>query len=232
MTRGPGLIGALLVGVSAAKALAAARGLPLDAGRPPRTATCVASHARARARSSRRSSASWRAAATRSWPGSTSRPRYDVLGRTLDDAAGEAFDKGARLLGLGYPGGPELDRLAREGDATAFDVPAFAARATGSTSRFSGLKTALLYKVRDLGEAEAERAGPTSPPRTSAAIVDSLVARLEQALEREGAASGVGDRRRRGRQLRAARRASHGPARSAAWGSGSRDSRCARTTRR
>jgi N6-L-threonylcarbamoyladenine synthase len=75
-----------------------------------------------------------------------------VLGSTLDDAAGEAFDKGARLLGLGYPGGAEIDRLAREGDPEAVAFPV--ARVPGLDLSFSGLKTALLYAVRDLSEAE------------------------------------------------------------------------------
>ena len=82
------------------------------------------------------------------------RTGFDVLGSTLDDAAGEAFDKGARLLGLGYPGGAEIDRLAREGDPDAFSFPV--ARVPGLDLSFSGLKTALLYAVRDLPEAELD----------------------------------------------------------------------------
>src|SRR5206468_4772648 len=82
------------------------------------------------------------------------RPR--VLGTTLDDAAGEAFDKGARLLGLGYPGGAAVDRLAREGNAAAYRFPV--AKLPGLDFSFSGLKTSLLYQVRDLsGEELAER---------------------------------------------------------------------------
>ena len=89
------------------------------------------------------------------------RPRaVGVLGSTLDDAAGEAFDKGARLLGLGYPGGAAIDRLAREGDAEAFSFPV--ARVAGLDFSFSGVKTALLYAVRDLGD---ERRGATRRPR-------------------------------------------------------------------
>src|SRR4029077_15369278 len=83
---------------------------------------------------------------------------FEVLGQTLDDAAGEAFDKGARLLGLPYPGGPALERLAAEGDPHAFDFP-IAAGVAGLDFSFAGLKTALLYKVRDLGDdAQALRA--------------------------------------------------------------------------
>ena len=89
------------------------------------------------------------------------RGRSERLGTTLDDAAGEAFDKGARLLGLGYPGGAAIDRLAQEGDASAFDFPV--ARVSGLDFSFSGLKTALLYAVRDLGPDETER--PQGRPR-------------------------------------------------------------------
>src|SRR5918992_476885 len=85
------------------------------------------------------------------------RGTFEVIGTTLDDAAGEAFDKGARLLGLGYPGGAEIDRLAREGDPEAFAFPI--ARLPGLDFSFSGVKTSLLYTVRDLGEsAQARRA--------------------------------------------------------------------------
>ena len=110
---------------------------------------------------------------------------YAVLGRTLDDAAGEAFDKGARLLGLPYPGGPHVDRLAREGDPHAFDFPR-AAPGDGLDFSFSGLKTALLYRVRDLGPEEAERRRADLAASYQRAIVDALAHRTEQALEREG----------------------------------------------
>ena len=103
--------------------------------------------------------------------------RWDVLGSTLDDAAGEAFDKGARLLGLGYPGGAAIDRLAREGDPEAFSFPV--ARAGGLDFSFSGLKTALLYAVRDLGDgAEARRADLAASYQR--AIVRALVERTRR----------------------------------------------------
>ena len=106
-----------------------------------------------------------------------------VLGTTLDDAAGEAFDKGARLLGLGYPGGREIDRLAREGDRDAFAFPV--ARLDGLDFSFSGVKTALLYAVRDLGgEAEARNADLAASYQR--AIVRALVERTRAAAEREG----------------------------------------------
>jgi N6-L-threonylcarbamoyladenine synthase len=105
---------------------------------------------------------------------------YTVLGQTLDDAAGEAFDKGARLLGLGYPGGPELDRLARDGDPEAFSFPR---SAPGELEfSFSGLKTALLYRLRD--EPGADHADLAASYQR--AIVDALEARTRTALEREG----------------------------------------------
>jgi tRNA N6-adenosine threonylcarbamoyltransferase len=181
VTQGPGLVGALLVGVSAAKALAWARGLPLaavdhlhghvaslflgpDPVEPP--FLCLLASG-----------------------GHTllldvqDRAGYTVLGTSIDDAAGEAFDKGARLLGLGYPGGREIDRLAREGDPDAFAFPV--ARLDGLDFSFSGLKTALLYAVRDLGgEAEARKADLAASYQR--AIVRALVERTRAAAEREG----------------------------------------------
>jgi N6-L-threonylcarbamoyladenine synthase len=109
-----------------------------------------------------------------------------VLGQTLDDAAGEAFDKGARLLGLGYPGGPEVDRLARTGDPQAFEFPR-SLPGDGLDFSFSGLKTALLYRVRDLGEEKAAERRADLAASYQRAIVDALVARAGAALEREGA---------------------------------------------
>ena len=187
VTQGPGLIGALLVGLSAAKALAWSRGLPLvpvdhlqghvaslylgpEPLEPP--FTCLLASG-----------------------GHTllldvqERGSFAVLGTTLDDAAGEAFDKGARLLGLGYPGGAELDRLAREGDPDAFSFPV--ARVPGLDFSFSGVKTALLYAVRDLGdEAEARRADLAASYQR--AIVQALVARVREAgAERIAIVGGV-----------------------------------------
>jgi N6-L-threonylcarbamoyladenine synthase len=181
VTRGPGLIGALLVGLSSAKALAAARRLPLtgvdhlhghvvastlgpEPIEPPYL--CLV------------------ASGGHTFLARVDHPAgYRILGQTLDDAAGEAFDKGARLLGLGYPGGPEIDRLARDGDPDAFDFP----RASPGELdfSFSGLKTSLLYRVRDLGDAAAERRADLAASYQRA-IVDALVARTRAALEREG----------------------------------------------
>ena len=177
VTTNPGLIGALLVGVSAAKALAWACRLPLIPVnhlhghvaslylkpldlQPP--FTCLLASG-----------------------GHTmlldvqDRSGYTVLGTTLDDAAGEAFDKGARLLGLGYPGGREIDALAKQGDPAAYYFPV--ARVPGHDFSFSGLKTALLYKVRDLSPHELEARRADLAASYQRAIVRALVERLEAA---------------------------------------------------
>jgi N6-L-threonylcarbamoyladenine synthase len=109
---------------------------------------------------------------------------YEVLGRTLDDAAGEAFDKGARLLGLPYPGGPALSRLAADGDREAFSFPR-AERVAGLDFSFAGLKTALLYAVRDLGEEETRRRAADLAASYEHAIVEALILRVERALADE-----------------------------------------------
>jgi len=181
VTQGPGLVGALLVGVSAAKALAWARGLPLvpvdhlqghvaslylgpHPVEPP--FLCLLASG-----------------------GHTllldveDRAGYTVLGTSIDDAAGEAFDKGARLLGLGYPGGREIDRLAQAGDPEAFAFPV--ARLDGLDFSFSGVKTALLYAVRDLGnEAVARKADLAASYQR--AIVRALLERTRAAAEQTG----------------------------------------------
>jgi N6-L-threonylcarbamoyladenine synthase len=180
VTTRPGLIGALLVGVSCAKALAAAQRLPLvavdhlhghvaanflepDPLEPP--FLCLVA-----------SGGHTLLAAVRE-PSS-----YEVLGQTLDDAAGEALDKAARLLGLGFPGGPAIERLARDGDPDAFRFPVAMSRDPGLDFSFSGLKTALVYRVRELGEAEAERRRADLAAGFQAAVVGQLVAKLERAL--------------------------------------------------
>jgi N6-L-threonylcarbamoyladenine synthase len=187
MTRGPGLVGALLVGVQTAKAIAGARGLPLAAvdhlqghvaanflkpeggGDPvsPPFLCLVASGGHTFL------------ADVRDHHG------YEILGQTLDDAAGEAIDKGARLLGLPFPGGPHLEKLARDGDSGAFDFP-IAQKVGGLDFSFAGLKTALLYKVRDLGEAEAARRRADLAAAYQHAIVESLALRCERGLAQTG----------------------------------------------
>ena len=183
VTQGPGLIGALLVGLSAAKALAWALRLPLvpvdhlhghvaslflESDPVEQPFLCLLAlgghtlllHVRDQA-------------------------DYSALGTTLDDAAGEAFDKGARLLGLGYPGGDQIDRLARDGDPEEFDFPV--ARVPGLDFSFSGLKTALLYKVRELGPDELDRRRADLAASYQRAIVRALVGRTAAAAEQIGA---------------------------------------------
>jgi N6-L-threonylcarbamoyladenine synthase len=183
VTRGPGLIGALLVGISAAKALAWSRRLPLvpvdhlhghvaalylepDPVEPP-FLCLLASGGHTLLLDVRE------------------RTGFRLLGTTLDDAAGEAFDKGARLLGLGYPGGAALDRAARKGDPEAYSFPV--ARVPGLDFSFSGLKTALLYVVRDLPPQELERRRADLAASYQRAIVRALVERTQRAAEETGA---------------------------------------------
>jgi len=182
VTRGPGLVGALLVGLSAAKALAWARKLPLvpvdhleghvaslylepDPVSPPFLCLLASGGHTLLLEVPER--------------GCSRR-----IGTTLDDAAGEAFDKGARLLGLGYPGGAEIERLARDGNPTAFSFPV--ARVPGLDFSFSGLKTALLYAVRDLGSEESERRKADLAASYQDAIVRALAQRIRAAAERTG----------------------------------------------
>jgi N6-L-threonylcarbamoyladenine synthase len=178
VTRGPGLIGALLVGLSSAKALAASRRLPLvpvDHLHGHVTASLLLPD------SIETPYLCLVASGGHTFLARVEEPQgYTVLGQTLDDAAGEAFDKGARLLGLAYPGGPEVDRLAREGDPEAYSFP----RSTPGELdfSFSGLKTSLLYRLRD--EPEANRADLAASYQR--AIVAALTVRVRQALDREG----------------------------------------------
>ena len=219
MTRGPGLIGALLVGVSSAKALAAVRRLPLV------PVDHLHGHVVASTLRPDPIEAPYLclvASGGHTFLARVDEPsRYEVLGQTLDDAAGEAFDKGARLLGLGYPGGPEIDRLAREGDPEAFDFPRSAPGELDFS--FSGLKTSLLYRVRD---GEPERSHADLAASYQRAIVDALwraPARRSSASGMERLAIGGGvaansELRRRSRR--------------STWPSGCRRWSCARTTRR
>jgi N6-L-threonylcarbamoyladenine synthase len=202
-TQGPGLVGALLVGLSTAKALAAARELPFapvdhlqghvaanfltgdDIGEvpfePPFVCLLASGGHTLLARVSEHDG-------------------FEVLGRTLDDAAGEAFDKGARMLGLGYPGGAALERLAADGDPAAFAFPGSPGERTRGKARpshrkgfadslnfsFAGVKTALLYTIRELGETHTEARAADLAASYQAAIVETLVTRSHRALERTG----------------------------------------------
>jgi N6-L-threonylcarbamoyladenine synthase len=178
VTHGPGLIGALLVGLSSAKALAATRKLPLV------PVDHLHGHVTASTLGPEPIEAPYLclvASGGHTFLARVDDPStYTVLGQTLDDAAGEAFDKGARLLGLGYPGGPEIDRLAREGNPEAFDFPRSAPGELDFS--FSGLKTSLLYRLRD--QPEANHADLAASYQR--AIVDALTDRTRTALEHEG----------------------------------------------
>ena len=184
VTQGPGLIGALLVGLAAAKAIAWSRRLPLvpvdhlhghvaslylqpEPLEPP--FLCLLASGGHTMLLDVRGHGDER-----------------VLGMTLDDAAGEAFDKGARLLGLAYPGGREIDRLAREGDPNAYEFPV--ARVPGLDFSFSGLKTALLYTTRELGEGELAARRADLAASYQRAIVRALVGRVRDAVEQTGRA--------------------------------------------
>jgi N6-L-threonylcarbamoyladenine synthase len=182
VTQGPGLVGALLVGIATAKAIAWSRRTPLvpvdhldghiaslylqpDPLEPP-FLCLLASGGHTMLIEVR-----------------THREQR-IVGSTLDDAAGEAFDKGARLLGLGYPGGREIDRLARAGDPSAYEFPV--ARVPGLDFSFSGLKTALLYATRDLEQQELEHRRADLAASYQRAIVKALVERTRQAAEQLG----------------------------------------------
>ena len=181
VTRGPGLVGCLLVGVGLAQGLGAAWGRPVTGVNhlwghvyaamlarldlePPLLALVVSG-------------------AHSDLVRMPAHGEFEVVGRTRDDAAGEAFDKAARTLGLGYPGGPALDREARRGDWRRQPLPVPAL--PGLEYSFSGLKTALLYRVRDLGGADA--LGPATRADLAAAfersVVESLLEKLGRALD-------------------------------------------------
>ncbi len=179
-TRGPGLIGALLVGFSAAKGFAAARELPFapvdhlqghiaaaylaPAHFEPPFLALIASGGHTLLVD----------VVERGGP-------VEVLARTLDDAAGEAFDKGARMLGLGYPGGPALSRLAADGDPSSYSFPT----GRGEDFSFAGLKTALLYKTREVDAADP-RVRADLAAAYQRAIVEALTRRVERGLARSG----------------------------------------------
>jgi N6-L-threonylcarbamoyladenine synthase len=123
--------------------------------------------------------------------------RYALLGETVDDAAGEAFDKSAKLLGLGYPGGPALARLAAFGDAKAFDLPRPLLHSGDLDFSFAGLKTAVMTRLQKLGTNVCEQARADLAASTQQAIVDVLVAKAVRALKHTGlkrlvVAGGVG----------------------------------------
>jgi N6-L-threonylcarbamoyladenine synthase len=179
VTRGPGLVGCLLVGVGVAEGLSAAWDRPLTGvnhlwghiyaamlARPelePPLLGLVVSGAHS------------------DLVRMPEHGRFEVIGRTRDDAAGEAFDKAARMLGLGFPGGPALDRLARKGDPDRQSLPR--PSLPGLEYSFSGLKTALLYRLRDLGESVTDQDRADLAAAFERSVVESLLEKLDRALE-------------------------------------------------
>ena len=179
MTVRPGLIGALLVGLSAAKGIAYARSLPLvpvnhleghvaaaylaDPALEPPFVALIASGGHTAPYSVDRNH------------------QMQLLGETLDDAAGEALDKGARMLGLGFPGGPALQKAAQDGDRNRYDFPVALKGRDNLDFSFSGLKTSLLYKLKDLGEERTREELPHLAASYEAAVVEALVRKLMRA---------------------------------------------------
>jgi N6-L-threonylcarbamoyladenine synthase len=179
VTRGPGLAGCLLVGVGVGEGLAAAWGKPLtgvnhlwghiyaaliaqpDLGPPLLGLVASGAHS--------------------DLVRMSAHGEFEVIGRTRDDAAGEAFDKAARMLGLGYPGGPALDRLARTGDAHRRPLPRPSLE--GLEYSFSGVKTALLYRLRDLGDSLTAQDSADLAAAFESSVVESLLEKLEAALD-------------------------------------------------
>lgn len=184
VTQGPGLAGALLVGLSYAKGLAYALRVPLigvshleghiasawidDPSFPRACIVLVVSGGHTHLYLSRPNSP------------------YRLLGKTVDDAAGEAFDKGAQMLGLSYPGGPALDRLAASGNPSAVRFPRSYVSREGLDFSFSGLKTALLYHLQDRDRDELDRCRADVAAAYQEAIVDVLVNRAFDAMHRQG----------------------------------------------
>jgi N6-L-threonylcarbamoyladenine synthase len=180
VTRGPGLAGCLLVGVGLAEGLSAAWSRPLTGVnhlwghiyaamltrpdlQPPLLGLVVSG-------------------AHSDLVLMPEHGHFEVIGRTRDDAAGEAFDKAARMLGLGYPGGPALDRLARTGHASRQPLPK--PSLPGLEYSFSGLKTALLYRLRDLGESAGDEERADLAASFEHSVVESVLEKLAAALER------------------------------------------------
>ena len=177
----PGLIGALLVGVSAAKGMAYARRLPLvpvnhleghvaaaylsDPALEPPFVALIASGGHTALYSV------------------TEENGMELLGQTLDDAAGEALDKGARMLGLGFPGGPAISKAARGGDRGRYAFPIALKEKDNLDFSFSGLKTNLLYKIRALDEGEAQEVLPHLAAGYEAAVIEALSRKLLRAAE-------------------------------------------------
>lgn len=185
VTSGPGLAGSLLVGVNMAKGLALAAGLPLIA------INHLEAHIYANWLDSEEEIQFPLVCLITSGGHTnlvlmTGHGEYRSLGQTLDDAAGEAFDKVARLLGLGYPGGPEIQRVAEQGDPAAFDLPRAWLKGTHAFS-FSGLKTAVLYLVREYENSADDIPVADLAASFQKAVVEVLVEKTRLAAQEFGA---------------------------------------------
>ncbi|WP_337877658.1 tRNA (adenosine(37)-N6)-threonylcarbamoyltransferase complex transferase subunit TsaD [Caldimonas sp.] len=205
-TRGPGLAGALLVGAG----LACALGMALD--RPVVGVHHLEGHLLSPFLSADPPEFPFVALLVSG--GHTQLMRVDdvgcyaLLGETIDDAAGEAFDKSAKLLGLGYPGGPALARLAEFGDPDVFELPRPLLHSGNLDFSFAGLKTAVWTQVRKLGPSMSDPDRANLAASTQAAIVDVLVHKSLAALRQTGlrrlvVAGGVGANRRLRERLNA-----------------------------
>jgi N6-L-threonylcarbamoyladenine synthase len=183
VTCGPGLIGALLVGLSAAKAIAFARNLPLVGGHH------IEGHILA-IQLEREVPFPYLALAVSGGHTHLYRVdgigRYRTLGRTLDDAAGEAFDKVGKMLGLGYPGGARIDALASRGNPQAVHFPRPLLRKEGFDFSFSGIKTSVLNHLRSQGVPAQEAGLADLAASFQAAVVEVLVAKTLAAAEMSG----------------------------------------------
>jgi len=190
VTQGPGLVGSLLIGLSFAKSLSYVRNLPLTG------VNHIEAHPHAAflaERGEERDAPSFPFVALVVSGGHTTLmlyegyTKYTILGQTLDDSAGEAFDKVAKLLGLGYPGGAVIDSLAREGNPCAFNFPRPLSGRGNIDFSFSGLKTAVLTAVKPLGSPLEGQLLKDIAASFQEAAVDSLVSKGLQAARSTGA---------------------------------------------
>lgn len=190
VTQGPGLVGSLLVGLSFAKSLSYVRGLPLTG------VNHIESHSQAaflRDKGEEKKAPEFPFVALIVSGGHTTLmlfegfTRYKILGQTLDDSAGEAFDKAAKLLGLGYPGGVVIDRLAKDGDRKKVGFPRPLLGKGNLDFSFSGLKTAMLTHVKALSSPPDDKLLKDLSASFQEAIVDALVTKALWAIEASGA---------------------------------------------
>ncbi|MBW7957357.1 MAG: tRNA (adenosine(37)-N6)-threonylcarbamoyltransferase complex transferase subunit TsaD [Deltaproteobacteria bacterium] len=190
VTQGPGLVGSLLIGLSFAKSLSLARGLPLTG------VNHIEAHAHAAFLTDKEGEGEgpgFPFVALIVSGGHTTlllfedATEYKVLGQTLDDSAGEAFDKVAKLLGLGYPGGAAIDRLARDGDKGAVDFPRPLMAKGNLDFSFSGLKTSMLTYVKNLAGPPTEALLKDLSASFQEAVVDALVTKALWTLRATGA---------------------------------------------